>query len=292
MYKQNPRPTAPTSVGPASGKPLTPADPSPTSIVSIRAAPLRGPASLPGSAGAIPFGAPDGELMTSAVDAHSRSEAAYPIVGTFMAHFARPAKLNGHDITGSTMAIAKGQPLLFVSMPRDQDRSNAGVVINGSAFSTECMKLGMTRRGAHRKDQERFACFVGDDNSKHAVAFTGKRVFSAVAAEPQVVHFDSPTTAASQLTAVAACLEHRTTVFVESLENPTLAGTDYAAGTSIMIGAEGTSAKAYAGTPNKLAEKCKSGFRPLRHAIALVPFRRGVPCIPIQASLSAGVIPV
>lgn len=291
MFKRNPRIPAPGSVGPASAGPLTPSDPSPSSIVSIRAAPLRGPSSIPRSVGAIPFGAADGELMTSTVDAHSRSEAAYPIVATFMAHFARPKKLNGETVQGKrVLAIAKGQPLAFASMPRDTTRTAPGIVNTASTFGGEVKTMGTTRHGRGRKDQERFACFVGDNNDDH-IAANFENVFVAVASEPMVVRFAGPNREASELTAVACCLEHQAPVYAESLAPSFTKQVDHPAGTSVLIGVHGTSVKAYAGAPSELQKMCAAGFRPLRHAISLVPFRCAASRVAVQTAISAGGIP-
>lgn len=281
MYKQGFRPAAPTSVGPIAAGPLVPSDPSPQSIVSVRAAPLRGPSSLPASTGAIPFGAGDGELITGPIDAHGRSEAAYPIVVTFMARFNRPTEINGSPGTGRAVAIAKGQPLAFLCISNLDPAQHDAKAVSDRVKTTIRKSAGSARR-REGQDQEQYVCYAG----KHASISTeiSKRLLCAVAAEPMVVRFRTDDDEYSDLTAVACCIEHQAPIFAHPLSSKD----GIPAGSPVLVGVENEEeVKAYVGAPAQLAQKCLAGFVPKRYGLCLVPAHASATAIPVQSTLSA-----
>jgi len=280
MYKQGVRPAAPTSVGPIAAGPLVPSDPSPQSIVSVRAAPLRGPSSLPASTGAIPFGAGDGELITGPIDAHGRSEAAYPIVVTFMARFSRPSEINGSPGSGRTVAIAKGQPLAFLCIS-NPDSLQAEAKAESERVKTFIRKSAGSARRREGQDQEQYVCYAGTHKLASEIA---ARLLCAVAAEPMVVRFRTDGDQFSDLTAVACCIEHQAPIFA----HPLTSKDGIPAGSPVLVGVEEESeVKAYVGAPKELAQKCVKGFVPKRYGLCLVPVHASATAIPVQSTISA-----
>jgi len=291
MYKAQPRvDQAPTSVGVAAAGPFPSFDSRP-SIVSVSTQALLGPSSVtvPSGTGYLTFPGGDGELRASPADAHPRSEAAYPIVQSFVSVVKKP------EGAESKLTIAKGQPILF--LPLGTPETGDATTLDEKEFIKGKNKVAADRR---YQGSKKFVAIVGKNKYDDSMLLSAGYV--AFAAEPTVVHFEDGKTV-SDMVAIACALEYESDILATSVplkEKPVgtppvmrvLASTTtehYPAGTAIMAGifydeldgtrkhdpARGSTfcIRACAGFPKELHDLCTSGqFVARRCATAIVPF--------------------
>lgn len=292
MYKAQPRvDQAPTSVGVAAAGPFPSFDSRP-SIVSVSTQALLGPSSVtvPSGTGYLTFPGGDGELRASPADAHPRSEAAYPIVQSFVSVVKKP------EGAESKLTIAKGQPILF--LPLGNPKTGDATTLDEKEFIKGKNKVAADRR---YQGSKKFVAIVGKNKYDDSMLLSAGYV--AFAAEPTVVHFEDGKTE-SDMVAIACALEYESDILATSVPLkekrnevanryevlPSTTTEHYPAGTAIMAGIfydelDGTTKKhdpiggstfcirACAGFPKELHDLCKSGqFVARRCATAIVPF--------------------
>lgn len=283
MYKAQPRiDQAPTSVGVAAAGPFPSFDSRP-SIVSVSTQALLGPSSVtvPSGTGYLTFPGGDGELRASPADAHPRSEAAYPIVQSFVSVVKKP------EGAESKLTIAKGQPILF--LPLGIPKTGDATTLDEKEFIKGKNKVAANRR---YQGSKKFVAIVGKNTYDASMLLSAGYV--AFAAEPTVVHFEDGKTE-SDMVAIACAVEYESDVLATSVplnaDGGDLSTTEhYPAGTAIMagifydnidaatkthdpVGGSKFCIRACAGFPKELHDLCKSGkFVARRCATAIVPF--------------------
>jgi hypothetical protein len=283
MFKSAPRvDRAPTSVGVAEAAPIPYFD-SRSSITSVTTKTALGPSSVtvPSGSGYLSFPSGDGELSVGPADAHQRSEAAYPIVQSFVSVVKKPENVE------SKLTIAKGQPILFLPVtdePKDDEDKT-------TVRSEACIK-GKNKQLADRryKGACKYVAIVGKNKDVGEMLLSSG--YMAFAAEPTVVQFDA-SQEYSVMTSIACAIEYESDVLATSVPLND-AGSEvhdtkhYPAGTAIMagifydgVGATGSGwdptgpycIRACAGFPSELHNLCSAGqFVPKRCATAIVPF--------------------
>lgn len=278
MLKSAPRvDQAPSSVGVAAAAPLPYFDSRP-SIVSVSTRAALGPSSVtvPNGTGYLTFPAGDGELNTGPADAHPRSEAAYPIVQSFVSVVKKP-------VTGveRKLTIAKGQPILFLPLGDKVGSTDGTTVEQGTVVTSMKNKVLADRR---YRGSAKYLAVVGQNTFSDKYALSSGYV--AFAAEPTAIRFEESDDF-SEMTAISCALEYESDVLATAC--PKAKAPEYfPAGTAILAGiyyedvenssGEPTATSKYciracAGLPSTLHDMCEGGnFVPRRCATAIVPF--------------------
>lgn len=275
MYS-NPRIKAPSAAyaGGGAAATLTARGP-PPAIVSIRAKSLNDTVSMPSSGSTFNFRV-SGDLTSSVGDAHPRSEAAFPIVSTFVSYVVPPADV------GERFAVQKGAPILFLPLStkftpegRVQGNSPTNGVASFKSRSGPKTSIGTIKNERRFTAEHTFAAFVGGrrvesgsgkDNEFYSYTnvpcdATNKTValssgFLAYASEQFTVNTNSASS--SNYVPIAAVLEHNATITFER-SNP---ATCVLAGSMLVSGVEAeypTVTRGEGVIPTKFSVKTRAG---------------------------------